>query len=448
MPTLALSMIVRNAERDLADCLQSARAVVDEIIVTDTGSRDSTIEIARNAGARVVSIPWENDFAKARNLSLAEVSSDWVLVLDADERLDRNAETLLPALLVNPRVAGYQVTLRNYVTSLTSRVWDRPARRNDSSYLPARIYPAYIDHENVRLFRRHPEIYFTGRVHETVGWRILSGKRGIGNSGLIIHHMGMVRDSTERARKNLFYLGLGKQKAVEMPDNSQAHFELGLSQLENSGDVRDGLVSFERACDLNPQFGISWFFRGLCHFRLDEFRRALECFLQANAVGHSTAWLTEMMGDSHYNLGSYSTARDCYRQALKHDPSSALLESKLGLAEARTGEHNKGLRRLRRAIEGDPANGELYDRLIMVELWLNRLAEGAETAEQKLKAISPEAQDFLRAASIRSKMQQYRQAAEILRQGVALFPDSEPLRSNLNQVETVAGSPPVSLQKE
>ena len=93
MPTLALSMIVKNGERDLPDCLESVRGVVDEIVVADTGSSDASIEIARRRtpGAKVLSIPWENDFAKARNLSLAEVTSDWVLMLDADERLDPGA---------------------------------------------------------------------------------------------------------------------------------------------------------------------------------------------------------------------------------------------------------------------------------------------------------------------------------------------------------------------
>jgi glycosyltransferase involved in cell wall biosynthesis len=64
MRRLALSMIVRNAEGDLSDCLQSVTNIVDEIIVADTGSDDSSREIARQAGAKVISIPWENDFSR------------------------------------------------------------------------------------------------------------------------------------------------------------------------------------------------------------------------------------------------------------------------------------------------------------------------------------------------------------------------------------------------
>src|SRR5665213_294513 len=108
MPTLALSMIVKNAERHLAGCLQSVQGIVDEIVVADTGSTDSSIEIARQAGARILGIPWENDFAKARNLSLAEVKADWILVLDADERLDTGAAKALSALLADEDAAGFQ----------------------------------------------------------------------------------------------------------------------------------------------------------------------------------------------------------------------------------------------------------------------------------------------------------------------------------------------------
>src|SRR4029077_4051283 len=107
MPTLAISMIVRDAERDLPSCIESVRGIADEIVIADTGSTDNTIELARSLGARVFSIPWENDFARARNLSRAEVKTDWVLSLDADERLDPAAARRLPPLLANRKARAY-----------------------------------------------------------------------------------------------------------------------------------------------------------------------------------------------------------------------------------------------------------------------------------------------------------------------------------------------------
>ena len=82
MPTLGLSMIVKNAAGTLRPCLESARGIVDQIVIADTGCTDGTCDIAREFGANVVSFPWENNFATARNAALAPMTTDWVLVLD------------------------------------------------------------------------------------------------------------------------------------------------------------------------------------------------------------------------------------------------------------------------------------------------------------------------------------------------------------------------------
>ena len=89
MTSLALSMIVRDAAAGrCAQCLESVRGVADEIAIGDTGSTDATIAIAREFGARIIEIPWADDFSAARNKVLAEFRSEWVLALDADEILD------------------------------------------------------------------------------------------------------------------------------------------------------------------------------------------------------------------------------------------------------------------------------------------------------------------------------------------------------------------------
>src|ERR1700689_1973012 len=92
-------MIVRNAENDLRPCLESARPLVDQIVVIDTGSTDRTQEIAAEFGATVVSFPWTDHFADARNAALAPITTDWVLVLDADEELAPEAFDAIPILL-------------------------------------------------------------------------------------------------------------------------------------------------------------------------------------------------------------------------------------------------------------------------------------------------------------------------------------------------------------
>ncbi len=84
-PTLAVCVIALDEEDRIGECLDSA-AFADELLVVDAGSADRTAEIARARGARVVVRPWPG-YAAQKNFALEQTSADWVLSVDADERL-------------------------------------------------------------------------------------------------------------------------------------------------------------------------------------------------------------------------------------------------------------------------------------------------------------------------------------------------------------------------
>ena len=79
-------MIVKDEARMIERCLESARAVADQLVVVDTGSSDATPQLATRAGAEVYHHPWRGDFSEARNHSLSYARGAWVLILDGDER--------------------------------------------------------------------------------------------------------------------------------------------------------------------------------------------------------------------------------------------------------------------------------------------------------------------------------------------------------------------------
>ena len=87
-PLLVAALIVRDEEEQISDCITSLEGVVDRIEVCDTGSIDRTVELARSAGAKVMTADWRNDFAWARNQVLAQCTdAAYMLWIDADERL-------------------------------------------------------------------------------------------------------------------------------------------------------------------------------------------------------------------------------------------------------------------------------------------------------------------------------------------------------------------------
>ena len=85
MSTISLAMIVKNEEKTLARCLNSIKEAVDEIIIVDTGSTDSTKQIAKKFTNNVYDFEWVNDFSKARNYAFSLSTSDNIMWLDADD---------------------------------------------------------------------------------------------------------------------------------------------------------------------------------------------------------------------------------------------------------------------------------------------------------------------------------------------------------------------------
>jgi hypothetical protein len=98
--TLTACVIVRDEEERLPACLQSL-AFCDEVVVVDGGSRDRTMQIAQEAGARVLQSPWRG-FAIQRNVALEAASGSWALEIDADERVTPELARAIRAFLDDP----------------------------------------------------------------------------------------------------------------------------------------------------------------------------------------------------------------------------------------------------------------------------------------------------------------------------------------------------------
>jgi tetratricopeptide (TPR) repeat protein len=437
MPTLALSMIVKNAEANLARCLESVRGVADEIVVADTGSTDRTAAIARQHGAVVFGIPWEKDFAKARNRSLAKVRSEWVLWMDADEMLDPDAGKLMPAHISTEHVMGYSVTIRNYVESLDWYLWDQKARPNHNAPSFARQYAGYFDHTNLRLFRRHPDVCFEGCVHESVYPGILRMGMQMADAKFLIHHFGFTDSVEIRAEKSAFYRELGREKLREMPENPMAYYELAFEESQRFQDYAAALPLYQRSCELNPRFGPAWLFYGKSLGKLGRYREALEALERAGETNVQMAAVLEARGDVHYSLADFEETERCYRQVIDLEGESPQIESKMGFTEVRLGRPEAGLGRLRRAIELEPSNGDLHDRLIGAYAWLGKTEAAAPAAEYKLEAAKPQQpESFLRAASLHVQLRNWPRAIELLRTGLDCFPKDEKLRDALAEATT------------
>jgi glycosyltransferase involved in cell wall biosynthesis len=234
-PLVSLCMIVKNEGERLADCLRTVSGAVREIVIVDTGSSDDTVAVATAFGACISTFDFRQpDFSAARNRSLELATGDWILVLDADERLTSSAAAMLPALCgAGGGVGGAENV--GYVVQ----------RRN----LRAGTAEILTDHA-VRLFRNRPEHRYRGRVHETIDAAILASGGQIRTSRLAIEHH-LPPDDGRSLEKSRFYLEILEQELALEPDNVE---RLGFlrAELHKLGLLDEATRTAERIAELAP----------------------------------------------------------------------------------------------------------------------------------------------------------------------------------------------------
>ena len=184
---ITLSMIVKNEEKHLANCLESVKNVVDEIVLVDTGSTDNTLEIAKKYSAKIFHFEWINDFAAARNFALEHSSGDWILYLDADECLKQTSINELKRLTKYKKKEAYKCIINN-IDEINSR-------------------PSVMTY--TRLFPNDKRVRFEGKVHEQIENSLRKNNYVIKNSRIEIDHYGynLTKDDLQnKAKRNLVIL--------------------------------------------------------------------------------------------------------------------------------------------------------------------------------------------------------------------------------------------------
>lgn len=171
-------IIAKDEEERIVDCLESV-AFCDERIVVDGGSTDRTAEIAERMGAKVIVFP-SNDFSDMRNAGLKKATEDWILYIDADERVSLELKDAVEYLTIGSgrgnKLNGYFVKRKNF-------------------YLGNHEWP-YIE-QLERLFKRKALKGWKGKLHESP---IIEGLLGT-LDGFLFHYTH--RNITEMFAKTI-----------------------------------------------------------------------------------------------------------------------------------------------------------------------------------------------------------------------------------------------------
>jgi glycosyltransferase involved in cell wall biosynthesis/tetratricopeptide (TPR) repeat protein len=299
-PKVSLTMIVRDEEKNIADCIECVRDLVDEMVVVDTGSRDRTKTIASGLGAKVFDFPWVDSFARARNEALWRASGDWVFWLDADDRVDANNRSRLKEVLGSlprGRIIGYSMKV------------ECVAQRGAS--------PTVVDH--VRVFPRHSALRWEYRVHENILPAINRLGGEVRWTDVTIHHLGYL-DEGIRERKRLRDQMLLAKNLEECPEDPFLHFNLGHSLIDGGDLDRAAEHLRESIARSEPHYSqVKKAYALLAQVERNRGRldAALEVLAEGRTHYPANAELLFFSGVYLHEKGRHKDAADCFEGILK-----------------------------------------------------------------------------------------------------------------------------------
>lgn len=203
---LSACVITKNEEENIGTWLASMKKIADEMIVVDTGSTDRTVEMAKEAGARVFHHTWQNDFAAAKNAALEKAEGDWILFLDADEYF--SPQTLPKVRPLLEKVEASPKPIVGVICRLINIDKDQ-----DNRFMGA-IF-------QLRIFRNSRDLRYEGKIHEHIVDVRREEHEMFATPELVIFHTGyslhLVRKKLER---NLDFLRQKEEAQDESVDDA------------------------------------------------------------------------------------------------------------------------------------------------------------------------------------------------------------------------------------
>lgn len=378
--SISLCMIVKDEAETLPQCLGSVRDWVDDMIILDTGSQDETVAIARVWGAQVTTIPWRQDFAAARNQSLAAAKGDWILVLDADETLTSAGQEVLQRVQADTSLGGQSLASVLLITLLRHEVHADQAPYSAVS----------------RLFRNRPDIRFERPYHESVDdsvttilaadpqWQVLAWPE------IALTHTGYEADTIAQRDKFGRAQTIMAAYLADHPQDAYICNKLGalygrMGQWETGRSLlQQGLAVVEddpaTTYELHYHLGLAERATGQLDQAAQQYRAAL-----AQAVPEV------LKVGAYINLGSVYQAQTNYPEAVQQferailaAPQFAMAHFNLGTAQRAQGQLAAAITAYRQAIALEPSYAEAYQNLGVALFKMGKVPDSLQAFHQAI----------------------------------------------------------------
>jgi tetratricopeptide (TPR) repeat protein len=457
-------MIVKNEAQNIGPCIRSVKAAIDEIIVVDTGSTDNTKEIARQLGAKVYDFPWCDDFGAARNESIRHATKDYILWLDADDRMDKSDVKKIGNLkkMLDPK--------------------------KDKAYYLVINSQSPVDGETLfqqlRIFPNIKGAAFEGRIHEQI-FHIL-GAMGVQfvKTDIVIRHIGYQDASTvvKKAERNLKII----EKELETnPDHLILHYNAArtlsgigrhaeavchIKRVTDDENIKENdkpfflaaalllgkhhtdVGQYEEAVSVYRDLASDSEENGLIHYCLgqalylvkdyhgaiDELQRSLllpiEVSLFPTNLEGVCYYQYYTLGECYSAIGEKDRAKEMFQESLNFSSDHQKSLAALGLRALENQQYEEAIQYYERAIQEGIVSDQIYSNLGLSYRKLGRSAE-AEKAFLKALEVNPQRTEALtNLGHLYHQKKEYSKAIDCFNKALDLAPNLMDVRFALSEI--------------
>lgn len=298
MSEISVCIITKNESKNISKCLEAIKGYPLEVIVIDTGSTDSTKEIALKYTDKVYDFEWIQDFSAARNYSISKASNDWILVLDSDEYV-----TSLDYEALIQFTKDYPDTIGRLLRSSPD-------------------YNGGITLDRVERFFNRKLYHYERPIHEQVV-KLDQSKILLMDIPLTVDHSGYITPeiAKEKSERNLALL---LQSAKENPNDPYTYFQIGQSYFMTQ-EFENAMPYFEKALsfDLDPDSEYVQMLIVSYGYCLNQMDRAADCITLYNDL---YPYFKEY-GDFVYTLGCAYIRTGEYIKAIQQFVTATTLKN-------------------------------------------------------------------------------------------------------------------------
>ena len=355
--TITFAMITKNEEVLLPQCLENIKNFVNEIIIVDNYSTDRTVKIAKRFGAIIYYASHNDNKSRLRNIYLRRACCDWILTLDADERIARKDIPRIINLTKNKKVMGYSFVSRLYTHDFDllydwfpcSGEYPEEERFSDC--------PRYINIDwGVRLFRNIRGLRYEGYPHETVDQLIIRNRWRIADTNIPIHHFRELRTGKINRDFARYRFELAKKRNWNVLKNNYRHyFRLGRDYLVLEKDYKNALKHLKKSIELKPDFIYSYFLLALIYKKRGLYEEAISTLKKALKIRKTYVGAHYLLGLAYELMNDLKLAEKELVQALDINPYHPMVLNSLGVVLGKQRRINQAIKCFRKAVEIHPA---------------------------------------------------------------------------------------------